>query len=57
MLPGGMSPTEFHTALGTLGIAQHRVAQLFDVSPRAVQRWRDGERRAARGSHSDSAHG
>jgi GcrA cell cycle regulator len=44
-----MAPTEFHEALGTLGIAQQRVAALFDVSPRAVRRWRDGERRVPHG--------
>jgi GcrA cell cycle regulator len=49
MLPGAMIPTEFHQALGSLGIAQQRVAHLFDVSPRAVRRWRDGERRVPRG--------
>jgi hypothetical protein len=37
--------TEFHEALGTLGIAQHRVAKLFGVSPRHVRRWRHGDRR------------
>jgi GcrA cell cycle regulator len=40
-----MAPTEFHEALGALGIAQQRVARLFDVSPRAVRRWQHGERR------------
>jgi GcrA cell cycle regulator len=45
MLPGAMIPGEFHSALDTLGLAQQRVAQLFGVGPRAVRRWRDGERR------------
>jgi hypothetical protein len=40
-----MGPTEFHQTLGSLNLAQQRVAALFDVSPRAVRRWRDGERR------------
>jgi hypothetical protein len=44
-----MASTEFHETLGELGIAQQRVAALFDVSPRAVRRWRDGERRVPRG--------
>jgi hypothetical protein len=44
-----MAPTEFHAALGSLNVAQQRVAQLFAVSPRAVRRWRDGERRVPRG--------
>src|SRR6516165_5795294 len=40
-----MAPTEFHETLGTLGIAQQRVAQLFGVGPRSVRRWQYGERR------------
>ena len=40
-----MAPTEFHEALGTLGLAQQRVAQLFGVGPRSVRRWQYGERR------------
>ena len=40
-----MAPTEFHEALGTLGIAQQRVAALFGVGPRSVRRWQYGERR------------
>ena len=31
--------------LGALGIAQHRVAQLFGVGPRSVRRWQYGDRR------------
>jgi hypothetical protein len=31
--------------LGTLGIAQHRVAKLFGVGPRSVRRWQCGDRR------------
>jgi GcrA cell cycle regulator len=45
MLPGTMIPTEFHQALSGLNLAQQRVAALIDVSPRAVRRWRHGERR------------
>jgi hypothetical protein len=40
-----MALTEFHEALGTLGIAQQRVAQLFGVGPRSVRRWQYGDRR------------
>src|SRR6516225_6678264 len=40
-----MAPAEFHEALGTLGLAQQRVAQLFGVGPRSVRRWQYGERR------------
>jgi hypothetical protein len=36
---------EFRETLGTLGIAQHRVAQLFGVGPRSVRRWQYGDRR------------
>src|SRR5262249_15770323 len=35
--------------LGALGLAQHRVAQLFGVGPRSVRRWRDGTRHTPRG--------
>ena len=37
--------TEFRATLDALGIAQHRVAQLFGVGPRSVRRWQDGDRR------------
>jgi hypothetical protein len=37
--------TEFCEAIGALGIAQHRVAQLFGVGPRSVRRWQNGDRR------------
>jgi hypothetical protein len=40
-----MAPTEFHEALGTVGIAQQRVAALFGVGPRSVRRWQYGDRR------------
>jgi GcrA cell cycle regulator len=40
-----MAPTEFHEALGTLGLAQQRVAAMFGVGPRSVRRWQYGERR------------
>jgi GcrA cell cycle regulator len=40
--------TEFHEILGTLGIAQHRVAKWFGVGPRSVRRWRDGTRHVPR---------
>jgi hypothetical protein len=40
-----MAPTEFHEALGALGIAQQRVAALFGVAPRSVRRWQHGKRR------------
>src|SRR5262249_2436926 len=36
---------EFRATLGALGIAQHRVAQLFGVGPRSVRRWQHGDRR------------
>jgi hypothetical protein len=42
---GDLSVAEFRATLGALGIAQHRVAQLFGVGPRSVRRWRDGTRR------------
>jgi GcrA cell cycle regulator len=44
-----MAPTEFHEALGALGIAQQRVAALFGVGPRSVRRWQYGERRIPSG--------
>ena len=37
--------TEFRATLGALGLAQHRIAQLFGVGPRSVRRWQGGERR------------
>jgi hypothetical protein len=37
--------TEFRAALSGLGLAQHRVAQLFGVGPRSVRRWQSGDRR------------
>ena len=40
-----VAATEFRATLGALGIAQHRVAQLFGVGPRSVRRWQDGDRR------------
>jgi hypothetical protein len=40
-----MARTEFRATLDALGIAQHRVAQLFGVGPRSVRRWQDGDRR------------
>jgi hypothetical protein len=40
-----MAPTEFHEAFSVLGLPQHRIAALFDVSSRAVRRWRHGDRR------------
>jgi hypothetical protein len=40
-----VATTEFHDMLGALGIAQHRVARLFNVSPRSVRRWQCGDRR------------
>jgi hypothetical protein len=36
--------TEVREILGALGIAQHRVAQLFTVTPRSVRRWQSGDR-------------
>jgi hypothetical protein len=33
----------------SLDVAQHRLAQLFGVSPRSVRRWRDGKRRTPYG--------
>jgi hypothetical protein len=41
--------TKFGATLAELGLAQCRVAQWFGVSPRAVRRWRRGDRRAGRG--------
>src|SRR5262245_22468759 len=41
--------TEVREILGALGIAQHRIAQLFGVAPRSVRRWRYGDRRLPRG--------
>src|SRR5262249_45378750 len=41
--------TEFRATLGALGIAQHRVAQLFGVGPRSLRRWQHGDRRVPRG--------
>ena len=46
---GDLSVAEFRAMLGALGIAQHRVAQLFGVGPRSVRRWRDGTRRVPAG--------
>ena len=40
-----LSVAEFREALGALGLAQHRVAQLFNVGPRSVRRWQHGDRR------------
>jgi hypothetical protein len=36
---------ELRATLGALGIAQRRVAQLFNVGPRTVRRWQYGDRR------------
>jgi hypothetical protein len=41
--------TEFCATLGALGLAQHRVAQLFGVGPRSVRRWLRGDRRVPYG--------
>jgi hypothetical protein len=35
---------EARAMLGVLGISQARVAQLFGVEPRAIRRWRRGDR-------------
>ena len=40
-----LATIEFRETLGALGIAQHRVAQLFGVGPRSVRRWQHGDRR------------
>jgi hypothetical protein len=37
--------TEFRETLDALGLAQQRVARLFNVGVRSVRRWRDGARR------------
>jgi hypothetical protein len=37
--------TEFHATLSALGLAQDRVAKVFDVGPRSVRRWQHGDRR------------
>src|SRR5262249_21776823 len=36
---------ELCAMLDTLGITQHRVAQLFGIGPRSVRRWQYGDRR------------
>ena len=40
-----VAKTEFRATLAALGIAQHRAAKLFGVSPRSIRRWQDGDRR------------
>src|SRR5262245_19592014 len=40
-----VATTEFRETLDALGLAQHRVAQLFGVGPRSVRRWQYGDRR------------
>jgi hypothetical protein len=40
-----LSVAAVRETLGTLGIAQHRVAQLFGVAPRSIRRWQYGDRR------------
>ena len=40
-----VAATEFRATLDALGIAQHRVAQLFGVGERNIRRWRAGDRR------------
>src|SRR5262245_22544069 len=40
---------EFRETLGALGIAQSRIAKLFNVGPRSVRRWQYGDRRIPRG--------
>ena len=40
-----VAKTEFRATIAALGIAQHRVAQLFGVGPRSIRRWQDGDRR------------
>jgi len=42
---GDPSAAEFGTVLNTLGLAQTRVAEIFDVTPRHVRRWKHGDRR------------
>jgi len=37
--------TEFRATLGALGLAQRRVARLFDVGERSIRRWQHGDRR------------
>ena len=46
---GNLVATEFRAAIVALGIAQTRVAELFDVGPRSVRRWQRGDRRVPRG--------
>jgi len=41
--------SELCETLSALGLAQHRVAQLFGVGPRTVRRWQHGDRRVPRG--------
>ena len=37
--------TRFRAVLDALGLAQHRIARLFNVTPRTVRRWKCGARR------------
>jgi hypothetical protein len=37
------------TEFGELGIAQYHIARLFNVTPRTIRRWRDGDRRIPHG--------
>ena len=43
------SAVEFRATLDALGLAQYRIARLFDVGARSVRRWRHGDRRVPRG--------
>ena len=45
----GSPGIEFRATLGALGIAQDRVAKLFNVKARSVRRWQDGDRRVPSG--------
>jgi hypothetical protein len=40
----GPAAIEFRAMLGALGLAQQRVAEIFDVRPRNLRRWRRGDR-------------
>jgi GcrA cell cycle regulator len=40
-----MAAAEFRATLDALGLAQCHLAQLFNVTPRHVRRWKDGSRR------------
>ena len=44
-----VAATEFHAMLNALGLTQHRIAKLLNVTPRTIRRWQHGDRRIPRG--------